>query len=263
MSTPAPPGDLDLSGTMFLVADDKAFYRDMVHSALMRCRPREIKHATTVEKAVEVLNRYGQMIGGVVCDWDMPPPGGIELLRMIRARTLAKTSPQTCVVIVTAKADASAIKAAMALDVNGIALAPLSNEKLIKTVANAMARKWTLQPAAHYAAVPAVALPQAAPEKPTPSAPRGEIIRPTAPQAGATAAKPGVAKKKDELVNVRMLPLSEVHPGAILARDIKDRDGQLLLTAGTALSAGLLERLNGVAEGHAESYHIWTGEKLK
>ncbi|MHB1204087.1 MAG: response regulator, partial [Rhodospirillaceae bacterium] len=164
MSTPAAPGDLDLSGTMFLVADDKAFYRDMVHSALMRCRPREIKHATTVEKAVEALNRYGQMIGGVICDWDMPPPGGIELLRMIRARALAKTSPQTCVVIVTAKADAGAIKAAMALDVNGIALAPLSNEKLIKTVAHAMTRKWTLQPAAHYAAVPGVALPQAVPE---------------------------------------------------------------------------------------------------
>jgi DNA-binding NarL/FixJ family response regulator len=262
MSSPTAPGDLDLSGTIFLVADDKAFYREMVHSALMRCHPREVKHAATVEKAVEILNRFGQMIGGVICDWDMPPPGGIELLRMIRSRALAKTSPQTCVVIVTARADAAAIKAAMALDVNGVALAPLSNEKLIKTVANAMARKWTLQPAAHYAAVPCVMLPQAAPEKPTSSGPRGEIIRAAAPQAGATAAKPA-AKKKDELVNVRMLPLAEVQPGAILGRDIKDRDGQLLLTAGTTLSAALLERLNGIAEGHADSYHIWTGEKPK
>jgi CheY-like chemotaxis protein len=51
--------DLDLSKTTFLVADSKSLFRDMVQSALLSAGAKSVKHATTVEKAIEVLNRYG------------------------------------------------------------------------------------------------------------------------------------------------------------------------------------------------------------
>src|SRR6266550_8466303 len=97
----------DLFKTTFLVADDKAFFRDMVHTALTRAGAKDIKHAVNIESGVEVLNRFGQQIGGVICDWDMAPIGGLELLRMIRCRSLEKTPPRTPVIILTARADAA------------------------------------------------------------------------------------------------------------------------------------------------------------
>src|SRR4051812_31764697 len=119
---------LDLSKTSFLVADDKSFFRDMIQTALTKAGAREVKHATTIETAVEQLNRAA--VGAVVCDWEMAPVGGLELLRMIRCRSLSNVSPRTPVIILTSRADAAAVKSAMALDVNGFAVAPLSLEKL-------------------------------------------------------------------------------------------------------------------------------------
>ena len=60
-----------------------------------------------------------------------------------------------------------------------------------------------------------------------------------------------------------MCTLSQIQPGVVLARDIKDRDGQLLLKSGTDLSASLLTRLTGVADGHPESYHVWIADRQK
>jgi len=251
---------LDWSKTSFLVADSKALFRDMVQTALMGAGAKSVKHATTVEKAVEVLTRYGQEITCVICDWDMAPVGGLELLRMIRARTLPKTSPRTAVVILSASADSRAVKAAMALDVNGFAIAPLSFEKLVKTVAHAMSRTWLLQQPAHYAAVPGVETAQpteARPQQaPRPDFGHGAVVH----RAAAPAARP-LPRRGDELKNVRMCILENVRPGQVLARDLRDRDGHLLLSAGAILKPTLLDRLKNVADGHADSYHLWIGER--
>ena len=264
---------LNWSKTSFLVADSKTLFRDMVQTALMGAGAKSVKHATSVDKAVEVLTRYGQEINCVICDWDMSPVGGIELLRMIRSRALPKTSPRTAVVILTAKADAAAVKASMAMDVNGFAVAPLSFEKLVKTVAHALTRTWILQQPDHYKAVPGIEIAQPAAEM-KPHAPRGVIDTGHGPQsstphhahhapprvAGAPAAAPA-PKRPEELKNVHMCNLAEVRPGQVLARDLRDKDGHLLLSAGAVLKQTLIDRLTGVAQGHADSYHLWIGER--
>jgi len=255
--------DLDLSKTTFLVADSKSLFRDMVQSALLSAGAKSVKHATTVEKAIEVLNRYGQEINCVICDWDMAPVSGLELLRMIRTKGLAKTSPRTAVIILTARADAAAVRAAMALDVNGFAVAPLSFDKLVKTVANSLTRTWILHQPSQYAAV---ALPEATSvveNKPSPSPSVTRHVEPSAarPVPHMSAATHTQAKRNDELKNVHMCPLTEVHAGDVLARDLRDRDGHLLLSAGAVLKPTLIERLKDVAGGHADSYHLWVGEK--
>lgn len=265
-----PLAGINFSKTTFLVADDKAFFRDMVHTALMRAGARDVKYATNIETAVELLGRYGQQIGCVICDWDMAPVGGLELLRLIRCRSLLKTPPRTPVVILIARADSGAVKSAMAMYVNGFAVAPLSFEKLIKTVFNAMNRVWELHAASLYAAVPRVPpsdiLP---PAKPKPSAP----IAPTDLHAfnpSLAAAKPlprrnlgngAETAKPATLKNVHMCILADVQPGAILARDIVDRGGHLLLKTGTELKSSLIDRLRNVAKGHGGSYHLWVGER--
>lgn len=266
--TVGPLAGINFSKTTFLVADDKAFFRDMVHTALMRAGARDVKHATNIETAIELLGRYGQQIGCVICDWDMAPVGGLELLRLIRCRSLVKTPPRTPVVILTARADSGPVKSAMAMDVNGFAVAPLSFEKLIKTVAAGINRTWDLHQPSHYAAVSAV-LPS---DTPPAKAKAPATVAPTDLHAfnpSLANAKPlprrdvsnSEAAKPATLKNVHMCILADVQPGAILARDIHDGSGHLLLKTGTELKSSLIARLQTVAQGHGDSYHLWVGER--
>jgi DNA-binding NarL/FixJ family response regulator len=261
----APPGtqaEVDFSTTTFLIADDKPFFRDMVHTAITRAGARDIKHATSIDKALELLQRYARAIGCIICDWDMPPKGGLELLRLIRTGSLSHTSPKTCLIILTPRADSGAVKTALALDVNGVAVAPLSLEKLNKTIAQGMSRTLTLKTPEQYAAIARVALPGTMPEASEGGAAVGVVLnKPPAAAAAPTAPKPKAKSKAPELVNVRMRTLADVQPGAVLAKDLRDPQGQLLLRTGPELSSGLLNRLREVAKGHSDSYHIWIGDR--
>jgi two-component system, OmpR family, response regulator len=268
----SPQHDLDFSKMVFLVVDDKPFYRDMAHQAVMRGKAKDVKHAGSVETAIQLLNRLGQGIDCVIVDWDIAPEGGLELLRKIRTKALAKTPPRTPVVILTGKPDSAAVMAAKKLDVNGFAVAPLSIEKLVKTIGNAIVRTWTLQDPTVYAAVPAVTPTLAEPEKPKGvGGPARVVMKNEQGAEGANAqqrashgtvatAAAGKHFREAELKNVHMCLLNNVKAGAILARDLHDKSGQLLLKSGTELKATLISRLNDVAGGHGESYHVWVGE---
>ena len=260
-----PSHELNWAKATFLVVDSKAHFRDMVQTALLGAGAKSVKHATSVEKAIESLTRYGQEITCVVCDWEIAPVGGLELLRMIRCRTLPKTSPRTAVVLLTTRADSQVVKAAMALDVNGIAIAPLSLEKLVKTVALALTRTWILHQASQYAAAPTVDVSQLAPppaaQKPAehgaPHHHPGLAVR--APGVSAEA-KPRPRRADLPLKNVHMTTLKDIKPGQVLAKDLRDKEGHLLLSAGAVLKPTLIDRLVNVAQGHADSYHLWIGE---
>lgn len=266
--------EVDLSKTTFLVVDDKAFYRDMAHTALTRAKAKNIEHAVDVEKAEQIIKRLGRRIGCVICDWDMAPAGGLNLLQMIRSGKLVRLPPDTPFVILTGQPNSSAIKAAMVMDVTGVAIAPLSLEKLVKIIASAIAREWTLKSKEHYAAVQLIQSTKTAPppgSQPKSTQPRAGILK-----TGATTSPSGAhgtptnaphcsshsARVPDEpeLVMVRMSNLARVGPGDIIARDLKDKDGRMLVSVGTELTASLIERLKEHSNGHPDSYHLWVGE---
>ncbi|MGE3333780.1 MAG: response regulator [Rhodospirillaceae bacterium] len=269
MSVGAPlQHDIDFSKTVFLVVDDKPFYRDMAQTAVMRGKAKNVKHAASVDTAIQLLNRLGQAIDCVIVEWDMAPEGGLELLRKIRTKALPKTPPRTPVIILTGKPDSAAVMAAKKLDVNGFAVAPLSIEKLVKTIDAAIHRTWTLQEPGVYAAVPAITPSAVDPERPKGIGGPARVIRPGEMVGETASAQPrashgGLASanaakyfRDTELKNVRACRLQEVQPGAILARDLLDKSGQLLLKSGTELKAQLLSRLNSAAAGQ----EVWVGE---
>lgn len=259
--------DIDFSKTAFLVVDDKPFYRDMAQTAVMRGKAKNVKHAASIETAIQLLNRLGQAIDCVIVEWDMAPEGGLELLRQIRTKSLPKTPPRTPVIILTGKPDTAAVMAAKKLDVNGFAVAPLSIEKLVKTIDAAIHRTWMLQDPSVYAAVPALTPSAVGPEKPKGMGGPARVIRP-GEMIGETPAQPrashgGLASanaakyfREAELKNVRACQLRDVQPGAILARDLLDKSGQLLLKSGTELKPQLLSRLSNAAAGQ----EVWVGE---
>ena len=113
--------DLDLNQGSFLVVETKAHFREIAHNALMRGRARDVKYAPDVDEAMQVLKRLGPQLTAVICDWDIAPVGGLELLRNIRSGKSARIPRDLCVVILTSKTEAIAVKAAMQLDVNGFA----------------------------------------------------------------------------------------------------------------------------------------------
>src|SRR5689334_663639 len=87
----ANTGNVGFSRTSFLVVDSKPMFRELSHGALTYLQARDIKMAQDVNEAVTILKRFGH-IGGLICDWDLAPVGGLELLRMIRSRTMTKVS---------------------------------------------------------------------------------------------------------------------------------------------------------------------------
>ena len=135
-----------------LVVDDKPLFRDMVRSAFLT-KVKGVREAADTDKALDILAHLGANIGCVVCDWDMTPVGGIELLRMIRAGAVNGASPRTPVIILTTRSNPEAVRAAMELDVNGFVVAPVSLERLVETVGGALTRSWVLQQPRHYASV--------------------------------------------------------------------------------------------------------------
>ena len=262
-----------LAHTTLLAVDSKPLFRDMVRSAFLT-KVRGVREATCIDKAMEILGRGG--IGCVLCDWDMMPVGGLELLRMIRAGAVAGTSPRTPVIILTSRPSAEAVKTAVELDVNGFVVSPVALENLIGTVTTALSRTWMLQQPSHYAQVRGM-VPKPAPfekvgiEKvPLDKVPMVKVaaskidVRRTPPsvlgKAYGRRADAGNGATR-ALRNVRMCILDDVSPGVVLARDLRDRDGYVLAPSGTELKPAVLERLRNVGYAMADSYCVWVGER--
>ncbi|MDX2143932.1 MAG: response regulator [Rhodospirillaceae bacterium] len=255
----------NISTTMFLVVEENPAVRDMIQAALVKGKAREIKHVTGVKATLDVLQLRGKDIGCVVCDADMVSAGGLGLLRMIRSGALGLLARDTCVVLLTSRTDPAVAASAAALDVNGMAVAPFSAETLGDIITTALNRSVLLNRPTVYAAVPLVDPPAAATEKSSISS-RGVVLHKKekaekgAPAVAAANPKP-VAKPGLELKNVKLRTLVHVQPGAILARDLLDGEGHLLIKTGTKLTASMLERLkDDHAKGDASSYHLWVGE---
>ena len=84
-------------------------------------------------------------------------------------------------------------------------------------------------------------MPQAFPARPSASLPFAHIQ----PGAGQPPA------------NVRICGLRDIQPGSVLARDIRDVHGALLLRTGTALERSILDKLRKAAGARADRYQVW------
>ena len=244
----ASHAEANLSKISFLLVDDKPMSREMAHAALVG-RARSVRQTMNVDKAIEILAQPDAEVDCIVADWDMLPVGGLELLRMIRCRTLPSVDPRTSFVIFTARAEEMAVKCAVELDVSGFATAPPSLDKLARTIGTALTRAWLLQDVAHYASVPCVV--------PAPVA--AEAIVSHSPHAilGASQSSPFRHVQPARRSSARMCGLKDIAPGSILARDIRDVHGTLLLRTGTALDPAIINRLKKAAGAGADRYRVW------
>jgi two-component system chemotaxis response regulator CheY len=261
----------DYGQKKFLVADDKAFVRGLVQSMLLRMNVRHIKHAANGREAVTALQSAGGRYDCIISDWNMEPVSGLELLRMVRCGQAGGARPDTCFIMLTGHADADVVKTAMALDVNGYLVKPVSYEKLAKAVTAAFDRTIKVKPPAEYQDVSLVATPQTVPEL-VKAVPPWILWIKREPRQGADSARLDQIRQEAAktnrfaagaalLKNVERRPIDQVKAGMVLAESIYSEDGMLLLAEGIVLSAALLGRLHELAIESGEDVTLRVGEQ--
>ncbi len=115
-----------------------------------------------------------------------------------------------------------------------------------RTLTAALNRKWLLQDVSHYATVPCVMPPPA-------STSMDVNVDRTIVMSSSTAPFQHVQARPSR---VRMCGLKEIRPGSVLARDVRDVHGTILLRTGTALEPAVIARLRKAA-GTVADYTVW------
>lgn len=264
----------DYSQKGFLIVDDKLFIRSLVQSILLKCGVKKLRHAGSGDEAMHVMSSHSAEIDCVICDWNMEPINGLELLKMLRTGSIANARPDLQFVMLTGHADSAVVTTAISLDVHGYLVKPVSVEKLIKAIDNAFGKKLTLKAPEEYIAVQLGARPKTM-DGPSDKAPpsvfwprsrdkRQEMarrlgqIRKEATELLKKQAETG--EKKKRIINARKIKLSEATVGMVIAEDLLTPDGTLLVGGGIGLSTSLIGRLREVASGKEDEIILSVGD---
>lgn len=225
----APP---DLAKLDILLVEDDAFQRRLTVQAL---RTLGCERVTAVEDGVQALDHLArERCALVLSDVHMPRMNGLDLLREIRAGR-AGVQRDLRVILLTSFSNTEVLGAAMALDVNGFLVKPLRKDLIADRVAMALGERMHLRIGAAYAVVKTeLAMLQAADETVPPE--DEPLPRHALPPLFSRAAKAGVTE--------RQIAADQLEPGMRLTRDVRSRDGHVLIARGQTLTDGNVNRLN-------------------
>jgi len=257
----------DFSRHHFLVVDDKQFLRTLIQGILVQCHAGSVKHAMHGAGAINVLTESQGRIDLVLCDWNMEPVNGLELLRMVRTQQLPGVPRDLRFIMTTGYSEESVVKAAIAMDVSGFLVKPVAAEQLTKSIAAAFAKPVKLKTVADYQKAAEVTIPGVSMGEGSRIPPWVLVssVRQTAQDALAqrlaqiqSTARTTAQQRK--IKNARITPLEEIEEGKVLAEDIHNEAGRLLLSTGTVLDSTLLRRLHEVMVVSHESIRLRVGE---
>jgi len=246
----------------FLIVDDKPFLRNLLHGMLLRSHAGEVRHAANGAAAMDILNEpQAECIDCLLCDWNMEPVNGLELLRAIRAGEL-RTPRDLPVVMLTGCGEERVVRAAIDLDVHAYVVKPVSHDRLIKVLDTALTKKIALRPPQNYKS-------QTLARVETDSA--GPVIRPAwvllsemrpATQRAVSRILSEIEEKGSEVEidNIRRLDIDQIETGKVLAENVHAEPGRLLLARGTVLDARLIERLRELKTISGEAVFLQVGD---
>jgi CheY-like chemotaxis protein len=267
----------DLTGLRVLLIDGKAHHRNLIRTMLSRSGVREIVAAECGEEAIQILQQpREQPFSCIVSDCYMEPVNGLQLLQKIRAGRVDGVEPDICFILLSRFADAGLVNVAINLDANAYVLKPLSTEKLTNSVARGLARSWRLQSPKYYAAIEGLETP---PELVDLSLKYFGSTRLAEPITGlddgndfsldgtrtVRLKKTGVAESQQQdfqnIPNLHLSLVEDIQEDDILAQDIRDTHGNLLISGGTILDERAVERLLDIAGDSGEHVKLWIGRE--
>jgi two-component system chemotaxis response regulator CheY len=253
-----------------LLVDDKPFIRSLVNSMLLKAGVRHIAQAASGEDAIKELRKAGGRVDCIISDFNMQPVNGLQLLQSIRADQVPGTSAEICFILLTGSGDSETVNLAIALDVHGYLVKPVSQEALLTGIEKALQRRIRFQGPRTYLAIPGLEAAKAHGAEPARSPPWvtwltnqaerraqwEERLRAASPDdrpRGETAGQALVFKR------TQSLSVTEIPAGSVLAEDIHAPEGRLLLGAGTVLKASMLSRLRELAAESGEEMKLVIG----
>lgn len=260
----------DFSALGFLIADDRAFIRELIQSTLRRYGAKNVLQASSGREAIDVLDRSGPQIDCAICDWNMEPLTGLEVLQIVRAGGASETRRDLPFILLTGHADSPLVKSALDLDVSGFLVKPVAQKKLVDAIDKAIASSPEIKAASHYKKTHMIEVPKDLkdPERLNPVwvawskiSHEQEVL--TSKLNNIQQEAKAVSEehtKIQEFRNKTRVPLEYVTAGSLLAEDIIAEDGTKLLGAGTLLSQRLLERLSELAAESDHRAYIYIGE---
>lgn len=228
--TLSPTSAQDQSEKNILIVEDDNFTRKLIVSVLHNLGFARITDAENAETAIKLFE--SQTFDLVITDVNMPGMNGLEVIKMIRAgRTLAKR--ETRIIVLTAFSQTEILGAALALDINGFLVKPITPAMLDEKLAKGMSERLHLRPPFAYEAV----------RTNFKSLPDAEA-RPSSSFRGASIPL-SIPKGHDngEGRSAHHVPLQRLRPGMILKEDLHLSDGTLLLSSEHVFTEVSINRL--------------------
>ncbi len=115
----------------FLVVDDSSHMRSLVRSVLHGLGAKHIKEATDGADAYKRLGTYAADV--IICNWQMLPMDGLELVRLLRTGT-DSPNPHVPVILLTAHTEAKRVVEARDAGITEILAKPFSADQLCSRI---------------------------------------------------------------------------------------------------------------------------------
>jgi len=127
---------IDFSRLRFLVIDDNAHMRHIMHTLLHGFGAREVSEAEDGAAGIEAFTQYAPDI--VLTDWVLPIFDGLELTQMIR-QPGANANPYVPIIMLTGHSEKQRVLAARDAGVTEFLTKPISAKALYERIYNVVA----------------------------------------------------------------------------------------------------------------------------
>ena len=145
--------DPDISSLKILVADDTPFVRSLIVKMLQKANAGTVHEASSGAGALDVLVETKGKIDCVVCDWNMEPINGPQVLSLIRRGAVRGIPRELPILMLTSHADVELVKLAASLDATAYLTKPVAIEKLVASIAKAIAKPFSPKPVSYYTGI--------------------------------------------------------------------------------------------------------------
>ncbi len=223
--------------TVILLADDDAFMRSIVANLIRTTLGCDVAIAASGRDAIDRLGVRSPPVSLALLDFVMPDGNGLEVARTIRAG-LGRVPRDLPIAMLTGRADADLVRAAMELDINAYVVKPVTKETLFTRLERAWSIPFDLKPADIYQKI----------DIPNPFGPERARKPAAAPQPLPTPPGPNPCEPAGRSARVETR-VADLVPGVILGAAVRgNADGSILLPPHIRLDRALIARLSDLAE---------------